>query len=43
LAQLERLASHITVRSTQKYQIVFDQEQKTTFVYILLSGVMRIS
>src|SRR5215210_1055240 len=43
LAQLERLASCLSVRSLPKYQILFDQEQKTEFVYILLSGVVRLT
>lgn len=43
LAQLDRLASDLSVRSFKKNDTVFDQDQKATRVYLLLSGVVRVS
>src|SRR5262245_1389001 len=43
LAQIERLASYTTLRSLRRNQILFDQDEKAEFVYILLSGVVRLS
>src|SRR5690242_5345177 len=42
-SQLDGLAKNLTVRNFQKDEIVFDQDERATLVYLLLSGVARVS
>jgi CRP/FNR family cyclic AMP-dependent transcriptional regulator len=42
-AQLEKLASHLSIKTFGKNEIIFDQDQQTRFVYLLLSGVVKVS
>jgi CRP-like cAMP-binding protein len=41
--QLEKLAANLAVRDFEKNEIVFDQEEEARFVYLLVSGVARVS
>jgi CRP/FNR family transcriptional regulator, cyclic AMP receptor protein len=41
--QLEKLAANLTIRRVKKNEIVFDQDEEARFVYLLLSGVVRVS
>lgn len=41
--QLDRLAANLTVRIFDKDETVFDQDAQATLVYLLISGVARIS
>ncbi|HWP60115.1 MAG TPA: Crp/Fnr family transcriptional regulator [Candidatus Acidoferrales bacterium] len=43
LSQLERLAAALTVRQLRKNEIVFDQDEPARLIYLLLSGVVRVS
>ena len=43
LGQLEKLADNISIRNLKKNEIVFDQDEEATLVYLLLSGVVRVS
>ena len=43
LAQLEKLAAILSIRSYGKSEVVFDQDQEAKLVYLLLSGVVRFS
>jgi CRP-like cAMP-binding protein len=42
-AQLEKLASHLSIKTFGKNEIIFDQDQQTRFIYLLLSGVVKVS
>ncbi|HEY3150979.1 MAG TPA: Crp/Fnr family transcriptional regulator [Candidatus Binatia bacterium] len=42
-SQLDKLARSLTVRTFKKDEIVFDQDEQTRLVYLLISGVARIS
>ena len=42
-AQLDRLAGNLTVRTFKKDEIVFDQDEQARLVYLLISGVARVS
>jgi CRP/FNR family cyclic AMP-dependent transcriptional regulator len=41
--QLEKLASNLSIKTFAKNDIVFDQDQEAKFIYVLLSGVVRVS
>ena len=41
--QLEKLASNLSIKTFAKNDIVFDQGQEAKFIYVLLSGVVRVS
>jgi CRP-like cAMP-binding protein len=41
--QLEKLASNLSIKTYGKNEIVFDQDQEARFIYLLLSGVVRVS
>jgi CRP-like cAMP-binding protein len=41
--QLEKLASNLSIKTFGKNEIVFDQDQEARFIYLLLSGVVRVS
>ncbi|MGH7826718.1 MAG: Crp/Fnr family transcriptional regulator [Candidatus Binatia bacterium] len=43
MPRLEQLAANLSVRSLKKNEIVFDQDEEAKLVYILLSGVVRLS
>ncbi len=43
IAQLDKVASHLTVRHFKKNEVVFAQDEQARFVYLLVSGVVRIS
>ena len=42
-SQLDRLAGNLTVKTFRKDEIVFDQDEQAKLVYLLISGVVRIS
>ena len=42
-AELERLAANLSVKTFARNEIVFDQEGEAKFVYLLVSGVVRVS
>jgi len=42
-AQLEKLASNLLIKTFQKNEIIFDQDEETKFIYLLLSGIVRVS
>jgi CRP-like cAMP-binding protein len=41
--QLEKLAAHLSIKIFAKNEIIFDQDQQARFIYLLLSGVIRVS
>jgi CRP-like cAMP-binding protein len=41
--RLEKLAHHCTVRTFEKSEIIFDQDEHARWVYLLLSGVVSVS
>lgn len=43
LPQLEKLAANLVIRQYKKDKIIFDQDEETKLVYLLLSGVIRVS
>jgi CRP-like cAMP-binding protein len=43
LTQLEKLASNLSVKTFDKNEIVFDQDEEARFIYLLLSGIIRVS
>jgi CRP-like cAMP-binding protein len=43
VTQLEKLASSLSVKIYGKNEIVFDQDEEARFIYLLLSGVVRVS
>lgn len=43
LEQLQKLAGNLSVRNLKKNEIVFDEGEEARFVYLLLSGVARVS
>src|SRR5919108_3808123 len=43
LSQLEKFADHLTIKSYRKNEIVFDQDEEAKLVYLLISGVARMS
>ena len=42
-SQLDTLARNLTVRTFKKDEIVFDQDEQARLVYLLISGVARVS
>jgi len=40
---LERLASDLFIKTFEKNEIVFDQDEEANFIYLLLSGIVRVS
>src|SRR2546430_5609766 len=42
-SQLDKLARSLTVRTFKKDEIVFDQDEQARLVYLLISGVARVS
>jgi CRP-like cAMP-binding protein len=43
LPQLEKLAANLTIRRFRRNDTIFDQGEEAKFVYLLLSGVVRLS
>jgi len=43
LPQLEKLAANLSIRQFKKNKIIFDQDEETKVVYLLLSGVVKVS
>jgi CRP/FNR family cyclic AMP-dependent transcriptional regulator len=43
LSRLEQLAANMSVRNLKKNELIFDQDEETKFVYILLTGVVRLT
>ena len=41
--RLEKLAHHCTVRTFEKSEIIFDQDEHARWVYLLASGVVSVS
>jgi CRP-like cAMP-binding protein len=41
--QLEKLAANLSVKTFAKNEIVFDQDEEARLIYLLLSGVARLS
>jgi signal-transduction protein with cAMP-binding, CBS, and nucleotidyltransferase domain len=42
-SQLDGLAKNLTVRNFRKDEIVFDQDERATLVYLLVSRIVRVS
>ena len=42
-SQTERLAKNLTVKIYKKDEIIVDQDERATLIYLLLSGVVRVS
>ncbi len=43
LPQLEKLAANLSIKQFKKNKIIFDQGEETKLVYLLLSGVVKVS
>jgi CRP/FNR family transcriptional regulator len=43
ISHLERLAVNLQIKDLEKNDVVFNQGEKANFVYLLLSGVIRVS
>jgi signal-transduction protein with cAMP-binding, CBS, and nucleotidyltransferase domain len=41
--QLEKLAANLLIKTFEKNEIVFDQDEEVRFIYLLLSGIVRVS
>jgi CRP/FNR family transcriptional regulator len=41
--RLEKLASSLSIKIYGKNEIVFDQDEEARFIYLLLSGIVRVS
>jgi CRP/FNR family transcriptional regulator len=41
--QLGRLASNLSVKIFKRSEIVFDQDEEARFIYVLLSGIVRVT
>jgi CRP/FNR family transcriptional regulator len=41
--RLEKLASSLSIKTYEKNEIVFDQDEEARFIYLLLSGIVRVS
>jgi CRP/FNR family cyclic AMP-dependent transcriptional regulator len=41
--RLEKLASSLSIKVYGKNEIVFDQDEQARFIYLLLSGIVRVS
>ena len=42
-SQLEKLASNLSVKTFEKNEIIFDQDEEAKFIYLSLSGIVRVS
>jgi CRP-like cAMP-binding protein len=41
--QLEKLASNLLIKTFTKNDIIFDQDEEAKFIYLSLSGIVRVS
>src|SRR6266511_5593970 len=41
--QLEKLAANLFIKPFAKNEIVFDQDEEARFIYLSLSGIVRVS
>ena len=41
--QLEKLAANLFIKPFEKNEIVFDQDEEARFIYLSLSGIVRVS
>jgi CRP/FNR family transcriptional regulator, cyclic AMP receptor protein len=41
--QLEQLASNLSIKTFAKNELVFDQDEEARFIYLSLSGIVRVS
>jgi CRP/FNR family transcriptional regulator, cyclic AMP receptor protein len=41
--QLEQLASNLLIKTFDKNELIFDQDEEVRFIYLLLSGIVRVS
>ena len=41
--QLEQLASNLLIKTFAKNEVVFDQDEEARFIYLSLSGIVRVS
>ncbi len=41
--QLERLASNLSIKTFKRNEIIFDQDEEAKFIYVLLSGIVRVA
>jgi CRP-like cAMP-binding protein len=41
--RLEKLASSLSIKTYEKNEIVFDQDEEARFIYLLLAGIVRVS
>jgi signal-transduction protein with cAMP-binding, CBS, and nucleotidyltransferase domain len=41
--QLEQLASNLLIKTFAKNELVFDQDEEAKFIYLSLSGIVRVS
>jgi CRP-like cAMP-binding protein len=41
--QLEQLASNLLIKTFAKNEVVFDQDEQARFIYLSLSGIVRVS
>ena len=42
-SQLEKFAASLTIKTYKKNELVFDQDEEAKLVYLLVSGVVRVS
>lgn len=42
-SQLEKLAANLSVKTFEKNEIIYDQDEEGRFMYLLLAGVVRLS
>jgi CRP/FNR family transcriptional regulator, cyclic AMP receptor protein len=40
---LEELASNLSIKKFEKNEVIFDQDEEATLIYLLLSGIVRVS
>ena len=43
LSQLEKFSGNLVIKSYKKNEIIFDQDEEAKLVYLLISGVVRVS
>jgi CRP-like cAMP-binding protein len=43
LSQVEKFAGDLVIKSYKKNEIIFDQDEEAKLVYLLISGVVRVS
>src|SRR5215470_3479757 len=43
MSQLEKLAANLAIKNFAKNEIIFDQDEEAKFIYLSLSGIVRVS